>query len=587
MIKRLLIANRGEIALRIIRSCRELGIESIAVHSSADAGAPHTLAADRAIAIGPAPASESYLSIPGIIRAAQSAGADAIHPGYGFLSENPRFAEACAAASIIFVGPPSQAIARMGSKIEARRLAAAAGVPVVPGETPDDRSDRGIAAAIDRIGLPALIKASAGGGGKGMRHVTDAAGITQAIEAARREATAAFGDGTLYVEKLIDAARHVEIQVFADNHGQAVHLFERECSVQRRHQKVIEESPSPALTPELRAHMTTAAVAMARTVEYRNAGTIEFLVDGPSFYFLEMNTRLQVEHPVTEQVTGLDLVRAQLLVASGEGLPWTQAQIAQRGHAIEARVYAEDPAQGFLPQAGRLSVYRVPHIPGVRVDSGVAEGSMISVYYDPMLAKVIATAESRPLAINRLAAALRALEIEGVRTNVPFLIRILELPEFRDGRIDTGFLDREGARLASERHAVVVTRPPSTASTVPRDPWDPPSLGPPGPSFGEAGWRGRRSSAGLARRGWPDDTESEGGTEVGRGAGVVTAPMPATVLRINVMPGDAVKKGDVLVLLEAMKMELPVRATDAGVVAAVRCREGELVDADAVLLEWQ
>jgi 3-methylcrotonyl-CoA carboxylase alpha subunit len=570
MIKRLLIANRGEIAVRIIRSCRELGIESIAVHSSADAGAPHTLAADRAIAIGAAPASESYLSIPGIIRAARSAGADAIHPGYGFLSENPRFAEACAAAGIIFVGPPSQAIALMGSKIEARRLAAAAGVPVVPGETLDDQSDRGIAAAIDRIGLPALIKASAGGGGKGMRRVTDAADITQAIEAARREATAAFGDGTLYVEKLIEAARHVEIQVFADNHGQAVHLFERECSVQRRHQKVIEESPSPALTPELRARMTTAAVALARAVEYRNAGTIEFLIDGPSFYFLEMNTRLQVEHPVTEQVTGLDLVRAQLLVASGEPLPWTQAQIAQRGHAIEARVYAEDPAQGFLPQAGRLSAYRAPQIPGVRVDSGVAEGSEISVYYDPMLAKVIATAESRPLAINRLAAALRALDIEGVRTNVQFLIRVLALTEFRDGRIDTGFLDREGARLASESPAVVVTRPPSSAASVPRDPWDAAGTEVAGGDGGRR--RGRRLLA---------------GTEGGRGAGAVTAPMPATVLRINVKPGDAVKKGDVLVLLEAMKMELPVRATDAGIVAAIRCREGELVDADAVLLEWQ
>ena len=495
MLKRLLVANRGEIALRIIRSCRELGVESIAVYSSADAGAPHTLAADRAVAIGPAPASESYLSVPGIVQAAQSAGADAIHPGYGFLSENPRFAEACAAAGIIFVGPPSQAIARMGSKIEARRLAAAAGVPVVPGETPDDQSDRGIAAAIDRVRLPALIKASAGGGGKGMRRVTDTADITQAIEAARREATAAFGDGTLYVEKLIDAARHVEIQVFADNHGQAVHLFERECSVQRRHQKVIEESPSPALTPELRARMTTAAVALARTVEYRNAGTIEFLVDGPSFYFLEMNTRLQVEHPVTEQVTGLDLVRAQLLVASGEPLPWTQAQIAQRGHAIEARVYAEDPAQGFLPQAGRLSVYRAPHIPGVRVDSGVAEGSEISVYYDPMLAKVIATAESRPLAINRLAAALRALDIEGVRTNVPFLIRVLELPEFREGRIDTGFLDREGARLASESPAAVVTRPPSSTSSVPRDPWDPAGTEVAGGDGGHR--RGRRSRAGT------------------------------------------------------------------------------------------
>jgi 3-methylcrotonyl-CoA carboxylase alpha subunit len=580
MLKRLLVANRGEIALRIIRSCRELGIESIAVHSSADAGAPHTLAADRAIAIGPAPASESYLSIPAIIRAAQSAGADAIHPGYGFLSENPRFAEACAAAGIIFVGPPSQAIARMGSKIEARRLAAAAGVPVVPGETPNDQSDRGIAAAIDRIGLPALIKASAGGGGKGMRRVTDAADITQAIEAARREATAAFGDGTLYVEKLIDAARHVEIQVFADHRGQAVHLFERECSVQRRHQKVIEESPSPALTSELRARMTTAAVAMARTVEYRNAGTIEFLVDGSSFHFLEMNTRLQVEHAVTEQVTGLDLVRAQLLVASGEPLPWTQAQIAQRGHAIEARVYAEDPAQGFLPQAGRLAVYRAPQIPGVRVDSGVAEGSEISVYYDPMLAKVIATAESRPLAINRLAAALRALDIEGVRTNVPFLIRVLELPEFRDGRIDTGFLDREGARLAAEHPAVAIARPRSPAPERSRDPWDSTGTDVPRTS------RGPRERPATSK---PQGRGASGGRSApSEGAGrAVTAPMPATVLRINVKPGDAVKKGDVLVLLEAMKMELPVRATDAGVVAAIRCREGELVDADAVLLEWQ
>jgi acetyl-CoA carboxylase biotin carboxylase subunit len=591
MLKRLLVANRGEIAVRIIRTCRELGIESIAVYSTVDADAPHTLAADRAVPIGPAPASASYLSIPAIIQAAQSTGADAVHPGYGFLSENARFAEACASAGLVFVGPPPHALARMGSKIEARRLAAAAGVPVVPGETADDQSDSGIAAAIDRVGLPVLIKASAGGGGKGMRRVTDAADIAEATAAARREATAAFGDGTLYVEKLIDAARHVEIQVFADNHGQVVHLFERECSVQRRHQKVIEESPSPALTAELRARMTTAAVAATRAVEYRNAGTIEFLVDGPSFYFLEMNTRLQVEHPVTEQVTGLDLVRAQLLVASGEPLPWTQAQITQRGHAIEARLYAEDPAHGFLPQAGRLGVYRAPHFPGVRVDSGVAEGTEISVYYDPMVAKVIATAESRPLAIDRLATALRAFDIQGVRTNLRFLIQVLELPAFRDGQIDTGFLDREGARLAVESPAVVIARPPSSRSDGPKDPWDPPSLASRSPSFGGASPASlasrspRLGEASLPRR----QTPQPGGYRLSQGGGgrAVTAPMPATVLRINVKPGDTVQKGDVLVLLEAMKMELPVRATDPGVVAAIRCREGQLVDADAVLLEWQ
>src|SRR5258705_852708 len=352
MIKRLLIANRGEIAVRIIRACRELGVESVAVYSTADAQAPHVLAADRAVAIGAAPAAESYLSIPRVLEAAKATGADAVHPGYGFLSENARFAEACAGAGMIFVGPPADALARMGSKIEARRLVAAAGVPVVPGETPEDQSDRGLEQAVNRVGLPALIKASAGGGGKGMRRVRAAGEVEPAIQAARREAHAAFGDGTLYVEKLIDQPRHVEVQVFADRHGRVVHLFERECSVQRRHQKVIEESPSPALTSEQRARMTAAAIAVTRAVEYRNAGTIEFLVDGASFYFLEMNTRLQVEHPVTEQVTALDLVRGQLLVASGEPLPWTQAQITQRGHAIEARVYAEHPAQGFLPQAG-------------------------------------------------------------------------------------------------------------------------------------------------------------------------------------------------------------------------------------------
>jgi 3-methylcrotonyl-CoA carboxylase alpha subunit len=448
VIRRLLIANRGEIALRIVRACRELSIESVAVYSDADARSPHVLAADHAVAIGAAPASESYLSIPRVIDAARRSGADAIHPGYGFLSENPAFATACADAGVIFVGPPAGVMEMMGSKIEARQVAVAAGAPVVPGETPSEQGNAGLQQAIQRVGLPALIKASAGGGGRGMRIVREPGDAEAAIDAARREAISAFGDGTLYVERLITGARHVEVQVFADDHGHVVHLFERDCSVQRRHQKVIEESPSPALTAALRTRMTDAAVAIARAAGYRNAGTIEFLVSDGAFYFLEMNTRLQVEHPVTEQVAGVDLVRAQLLVAAGEPLPWTQDQLVQRGHAIEARIYAEDPAQGFLPQAGPLLLYRQPTLPGVRIDSGVVEGGAVSVYYDAMIAKVIATAETQALAIRKLAAALRDFPILGVRTNVPYLLRILEHPQFANGTIDTGFLDREGAALA-------------------------------------------------------------------------------------------------------------------------------------------
>ena len=589
MIRRLLVANRGEIAVRIIRACTEMGIASVAVYSAADAKAPHVLAADQAVSIGPAPAHDSYLSIPTLIEAARSSGADAIHPGYGFLSENAAFAEACAKAGITFVGPPADVIAQMGSKINARRLVSAAGVPVVPGETPDDQSDRGIRQAIDRIGLPALIKASAGGGGKGMRHVLEAGDIDASIQAARREADAAFGDGTLYVERLVAHPRHVEVQIFADDHGQVIHLCERDCSTQRRHQKVIEESPSPVVTPELRARMTAAAVAAARAANYRNAGTIEFLVDvggsertrpaaGAPFYFLEMNTRLQVEHPVTEQITGLDLVRAQLLVASGEPLPWTQADVSQRGHAIEARLYAEDPAHGFIPQAGRLTRYREPQRPGIRIDSGVVEGGEVSVYYDPMIGKVIATAETRPLAAARLAAALRAFEIEGIRTNRAFLIAILESAAFRDGAIDTAYLDREGAAIAeavgsiqsavgSHQSQSATSHEPSTMSPQasalgPFDPWD-------------AGAQSAKAQAPASRR--------RASTSAGRD---LTAPMPATVIKVQVKPGDAVKKGDIVVVLEAMKMELPLRALGDGVVSAVRCKEGELVPADATLVEF-
>jgi len=490
MIRRLLIANRGEIALRIIRACREIGIETVAVYSDADAAAPHALAADRAIGIGPSAASESYLSIPRMIDAARAAGADAVHPGYGFLSENAAFAESCTGAGLVFVGPSPSALARMGNKIEARRTAADAGAPIVPGETPEDQSDAGVQRAIERVGLPVLVKAAAGGGGKGMREVHEAQDVVGLVQTARREALAAFGNGTLYVERLVPSARHVEVQVFADHHGQTVHLFERECSAQRRHQKVIEESPSPALAatdPALRTRMTAAAVAAARAVGYRNAGTVEFLVDPASgaFYFLEMNTRLQVEHGVTEAVTGVDLVRAQLVVASGEPLPWTQAAISARGHAIEARVYAEDPARGFVPQAGRLLLYREPRMPGVRIDSGVVEGGDVPVQYDPLIAKVIASAETRPLAIARLAAALRAFPILGVRTNVEFVIQILEHPRFQAGTVDTRFLDRETPSLVSSpdaapefvRSAAMAVQPsandPQSAIRNPHSTWDP------------------------------------------------------------------------------------------------------------------
>jgi acetyl-CoA/propionyl-CoA carboxylase, biotin carboxylase, biotin carboxyl carrier protein len=486
VIRRLLIANRGEIAVRIATACRETGIESVAVYSDADADAVHVRAADRAVRIGPASPAESYLSTSALIDAARQTSADALHPGYGFLSERPALPRACADAGIIFVGPPAEVMEQMGSKIAARALMQQAGVPVVPGTTPHDQSDDGVIAAARTVGYPLLVKASAGGGGKGMRTVRRDADARDAIGAARREAVAAFGDGTLYIERLIEQPRHVEIQVFADAHGNVVHLFERECSVQRRHQKIVEESPSPALDAPTRARMGEAAVAAARASGYRNAGTIEFLVegDGPSarFYFLEMNTRLQVEHPVTEMVTGVDLVRAQLLVAAGEPLPWTQSDLTQRGHAIECRIYAEDPANGFLPQAGPLVLYREPDGPGIRLDAGVAEGSRIGVNYDPLLAKLIAYGETRDAARRRAIEALRRYPILGIRTNVPFLARLLAHPDFASGRAHTGFVEDRLAELvtvdipAEALAAAVVSHPTtqsSTSSTSPSspDPW--------------------------------------------------------------------------------------------------------------------
>ena len=467
-VTRLLIANRGEIARRIIRACRELDIETVAIYSDADGKSPHVGDADHAVRVGPAPSRESYLNIAAIIDAAQSTRADAIHPGYGFLSERAPFARACEAAGLIFVGPPATALEKMGSKTGARKLMMAAGVPVVPGETPADQTDAALGSAAERVGYPVLIKPAAGGGGIGMKTVRDAAGLVDALAAARREARASFGDDTLYVERLIEQPRHVEIQVFADNHGHTVHVFERECSAQRRHQKMIEESPCPALSAKVREQMGAAAIAAAKAVGYRNAGTCEFLLEGEGdsarFYFLEMNTRLQVEHPVTEAVVGIDLVHAQLKVASGEPLPFSQQTLSQRGHAIECRIYAEDPSQGFIPQAGTLLLYSEPQGPGVRVDSGVRKGSDVSVHYDPMLAKLIVTGATREEARRRAIAALRSYAILGIRTNIPFLLKVLEHPQFVAAKIDTRFLDREAANIA----ATIATDVPEALITFAR-----------------------------------------------------------------------------------------------------------------------
>jgi len=442
MIHTVLVANRGEIARRVFRACREVGVRSAAVYSDADAGSVWSRAADLGVPLGGVTAAESYLDIDKVLDAARKVGADAIHPGYGFLSENAVFAERCAEAGITFVGPSPEAMRALGSKVNARAAAVAAGVPVIPGADGKGRSVGELMAEAARIGYPVLIKASAGGGGRGMRVVGSADGLADAVQAAEAEALSAFGDDHLLIEKYFSKSRHIEVQVLGDTHGNVVHLFERECSIQRRHQKIIEESPSPALGPGLRRDITAAAVALARQVRYTSAGTVEFLLaeDG-SFYLLEMNTRLQVEHPVTEAVTGLDLVAWQIRVAGGEPLGFRQEDVTQRGHAIECRVYAEDPARGFLPSIGRLAHYRAPAGPGIRCDDGVATGATISPYYDAMIAKVIASGWDRPSAIRRMQGALASTVVLGVTTNVPYLQAILAHPAFHAGDTTTRFLD--------------------------------------------------------------------------------------------------------------------------------------------------
>ncbi|HET9004107.1 MAG TPA: acetyl-CoA carboxylase biotin carboxylase subunit [Gemmatimonadaceae bacterium] len=512
MFSKVLIANRGEIALRVIRACRELGVQTVAVYSEADATAPHVREADEAVLIGPAPSSESYLKGERIIEAAKKTGAEAIHPGYGFLSEREWFARAVRDAGLVFIGPPAEAIAATGSKTAARQLAIAANVPVVPGTTEALRDAAEASAVAKQFGFPVLLKAAAGGGGKGMRVVREESQLAPSLDAARREAKSSFGDDAVYVEKYVEGPRHVEIQVLGDTHGNMLSLGERECSVQRRHQKMIEEAPSVAVSPALRRAMGEAAVRFAKGAGYVNAGTCEFLLDKDGqFYFLEMNTRVQVEHPVTELVTGIDIVQWQLRVASGEQLPFRQEEIAPRGWAIECRITSEDPANGFLPSTGRISYLRVPAGPGVRWDGGIETGSVVGLFYDPMLAKLIVWAETRPAAIARMHRALLELTIDGIDSSRDFHLRVMEDGEFQRGEIEIQWLERRlpslvgvappasGARVAAIAAALLAdaerrgrSAAPATAAV--------PNGGPPAASDGTSGSRWLEVARGEALR---------------------------------------------------------------------------------------
>jgi acetyl-CoA carboxylase biotin carboxylase subunit len=449
--RKVLVANRGEIAVRIIRACREMGIATVAVYSDADRPALHVRRADEAYRLGPAPSGESYLRIDRVLDVAAKAGADAVHPGYGFLAENADFARACEGAGIVFIGPRSETIALMGEKTSARRVATEAGVPVVPGTLEPLADEGAVRAEAERVGFPLMLKAASGGGGKGLRLVRSPGELESALARARSEAMSAFGDDRVYIEKAIVRPRHIEIQVLADTCGQAVHLFERECSIQRRHQKVIEESPSPFVTPELRERMGGLAVALVKKAGYVNAGTLEFLVDAERRpYFLEMNTRLQVEHPVTEMVTGEDLVKLQIRIAQGEKLPFRQEDLTQRGHAIECRVYAEDPEQGFLPSPGRIAALRVPGGPGIRDDSGIYEGYEVPIHYDSLLSKLVAYGYSRRDALLRMRRAISEYKVLGIKTTLPFFERVLRDPDFVAGNFDTSFV--ETAFAETDRH---------------------------------------------------------------------------------------------------------------------------------------
>ena len=662
MFRTVLIANRGEIACRVARTARRMGLRTVAVHSDADAQAMHVAACDTAVRIGPAPARESYLSIPAIIEAARVSGAEAIHPGYGFLSENAAFAEAVAAAGLVLVGPPAAAMRAMGDKARAKALMEKAGVPLVPGFHADGADATRLAAEAARIRFPVLIKAAAGGGGRGMRVVHDAGGFLEALHGAQREAESAFGDGRVLLERWVERARHIEVQVFADTHGNVIHLFERDCSLQRRHQKVIEEAPAPGLTPAQRTALGQAAVAAARAVDYVGAGTVEFLVeadDPSSFFFMEMNTRLQVEHPVTEFVAGLDLVEWQFRVAGGAPLPLRQDEVRLTGHAVEARLYAEDPQRGFLPSSGKLAHIAWPaEGPGLRIDTGVRGGDIVAPFYDPMLAKVIAHGADRDAARESLAAALAATEVVGPQTNRAFLGACLTHPDFAAARLDTRFIDRHLAAL------VPAPVPAPDAAFVLAALWLAEGWARAATAGGGAaspwaradGWRlnaapalrltlqdgecevvvsARRSGGdwrivlgdgaaiavsslavschevtasldGLRRRAsvvayeaamfvhldgaaWRLVRKPELGGGAGReaAAGSLSAPLSGKVVRVAVAAGDAVMRGQTLMVLEAMKMEHAIAAPADGLVAEIHFAAGDQVAEGAELLRLE
>jgi 3-methylcrotonyl-CoA carboxylase alpha subunit len=661
MFRTLLIANRGEIACRIARTARRMGIATIAVYSEADANALHVKTADRAISIGPAPARESYLNIPRIIAAARQANADAIHPGYGFLSENPEFAEACAAANLTFVGPPPSAMHAMGSKSAAKTLMEKSGVPLLPGYHGENQDAAFLADQANRIGFPVMIKAVSGGGGRGMRVVPTAGDFPAALAAARQESASAFGDDRVLIERYLERPRHIEVQVFADAHGNAVHLFERDCSAQRRHQKVIEEAPAPGLADDRRAAMGAAAVAVAKTVGYQGAGTVEFVADANGFFFLEMNTRLQVEHPVTEMITGLDLVEWQLRVAAGEPLPAEQDAIRITGHAIEARIYAEDPARDFAPSTGRLALFRTPDAtPQIRIDTGFATGDSVSIHYDAMLAKLICHGDTRDAARRILHRALADTDVVGVANNLDLLGRITAHPAFEAGGIDTGFIARHADTLLAPQHeppievlaaaALCVLNDEAEAaareaasSADPYSPWhardqwwlnasperelhfiDGDTAFPVRVQRQGAMWRltmGERSLTAAATRaadgrfditledvhervsvihlGDTVTVRRDGETyrlrlpdpiaaaaEEDDAGGRLIAPIPGQVTEVNATPGMAVTRGQVLVVLEAMKTVFRLAAPADGTVDAVSCQPGDSVVEGQLLVSF-